>query len=383
MSTQTANKSTNTWDGLNYDRKETFVAGSAAAGSSGAHKTLRERFKDFRRSTRNYIDARKAENQNLKANLTEEEIFLGHVLRAGIALSALTLSLSTAYMVHPYTAQDVVDVGKTSIQSVDKTVRMPYDTYREYSTLIDADDAAKQALMAQQRADMAAQEQIQSHLSSSGAEGNPKIYAADANGNLMEMLLPETLHYVYNDYNSVLDTALGSMLYFCQSDSHWKDYRIAGVDRMGAYGCGPVTISMLVNSFAKTDTPITPVEVADWAVENKLYAIHGGSYHSLIPEALEHYGLNCTSVTDRTAENVTELLKSGHVLIALMGKGSLTDAGHFVVITQLTSDGNVMIADPAKFGNCQKTWSLEQILKELKAAYDGGGPLWAVSTGSV
>ena len=150
---------------------------------------------------------------------------------------------------------------------------------------------------------------------------------------------------------------------------------------MGAYGCGPVTISMLVNSFAKTDTPITPIEVADWAVENKLYAIHGGSYHSLIPEALEHYGLNCTSVTDRTAENVTELLKSGHVLIALMGKGSLTDAGHFVVITQLTSDGNVMIADPAKFGNCQKAWSLEQILKELKAAYDGGGPLWAVSTG--
>ncbi|MCR5007576.1 MAG: hypothetical protein K6A76_03245, partial [Oribacterium sp.] len=160
MSTQTANKSTNTWDGLNYDRKETFVADSAAAGGSGAHKTLKERFADFRRD----MDARKAENQNLKANLTEEEIFLGQVLRAGIALSALTLYMSAAYMVHPYTAQDVVDMGKTSIQSVDKTVRMPYDTYREYSTLIDADDAAKQALMAQKRADMAAQEQIQSHL---------------------------------------------------------------------------------------------------------------------------------------------------------------------------------------------------------------------------
>lgn len=383
MSTQTANNSTKSWDGLNYDRKETYVAGSAAAGGLGAHKTLLERFKDFRRSSRDYIDARKAENQNLKANLTEEEIFLGHALRAGIALSALTLSMSAAYLVHPYTAQDVMDVGKSSVHSVDKTVHMPFDVYREYSEMKSADEAAKKALAAQQRAEIAAQEQIESHLSASGAEGNPMIYAADANGNIAAMLLPETLHYVYNDYNSVLDTVLGSMLYFCQSDSHWKDYRIAGVDRMGAYGCGPVTISMLVNSFAKTDTPITPVEVADWAVENKLYAIHGGSYHSLIPEALEHYGLNCTSVTDRTPENVTELLKTGHVLVALMGKGSLTDVGHFVVITQLTPEGDVMIADPAKFANCQKAWPLDQILKELKAAYDGGGPLWAVSTGSV
>ncbi|SEA43667.1 Peptidase_C39 like family protein [Oribacterium sp. KHPX15] len=381
MSTQTANNSTKSWDGLNYDRKETYVAGSAAAGGLGAHKTLLERFKDFRRSSRDYIDARKAENQNLKANLTEEEIFLGHALRAGIALSALTLSMSAAYLVHPYTAQDVMDVGKSSVHSVDKTVHMPFDVYREYSEMKSADEAAKKALAAQQRAEIAAQEQIESHLSASGAEGNPMIYAADANGNITAMLLPETLHYVYNDYNSVLDTVLGSMLYFCQSDSHWKDYRIAGVDRMGAYGCGPVTISMLVNSFAKTDTPITPVEVADWAVENKLYAIHGGSYHSLIPEALEHYGLNCTSVTDRTPENVTELLKTGHVLVALMGKGSLTDVGHFVVITQLTPEGDVMIADPAKFANCQKAWPLDLILKELKAAYDGGGPLWAVSTG--
>ncbi|WP_049962281.1 C39 family peptidase [Oribacterium sp. FC2011] len=381
MSTQTANNSTKSWDGLNYDRKETYVAGSAAAGGLGAHKTLLERFKDFRRSSRDYIDARKAENQNLKANLTEEEIFLGHALRTGIALSALTLSMSAAYLVHPYTAQDVMDVGKSSVHSVDKTVHMPFDVYREYSKMQSADEAAKKALAAQQRAEIAAQEQIESHLSASGAEGNPMIYAADANGNITAMLLPETLHYVYNDYNSVLDTVLGSMLYFCQSDSHWKDYRIAGVDRMGAYGCGPVTISMLVNSFAKTDTPITPVEVADWAVENKLYAIHGGSYHSLIPEALEHYGLNCTSVTDRTPENVTELLKTGHVLVALMGKGSLTDVGHFVVITQLTPEGDVMIADPAKFANCQKAWPLDLILKELKAAYDGGGPLWAVSTG--
>lgn len=384
---------TRTWDGINYDRRDAYVTGSLTAGSVAVHKSLKERLNSLRRASilfsdsiqdekaafRDYLDKRKAENQNLKAHLTKEEKLLIHAIRAGIALSAVTLSMSAAYLIHPYTPMDIVNTGKTVVNKIYETVQIPVDAYIDYKIRRDADKAAKLALIEQQRAELRAHEQMEAHLSASGAEDNPPLYGLDANGNMIEMMLPETLHYVYNDYNSILDTAMGSMLYFSQGDSHWNEYRIAGVDRMGGYGCGPVTIAMIVNSFAENKTAITPIDVADWAVENREYAIHGGSYHSLIPNALSHYGLTCESVQERTPEKVRELLRTGHVLVALMGKGSLTDVGHFIIITQNAPDGGVMIADPAKFPNCEKSWSLEQIIKELKSAYDAGGPLWSVT----
>jgi hypothetical protein len=393
MDINAAKNKTKTWDGINYDRRDAYVAGSLAAGGFAAHKTLKQRISGLHRSTtllsdsiqdqfaafKEYLKQQKAENQLLKASLTKEELLIGHAIRTGIALSAITLTMSAAYMVHPYTPMDVLNAGKAAVKTVSTTVQIPINAYREYSERRAADKAAKLALIEQERAELRAKEQVEAHLAASGADGNPTLYGQDADGNMVEMMLPETLHYVYNDYNSILDTSMGSMLYFSQGDTHWNDYLIAGVDRMGGYGCGPVTISMLVNSFAENKEAVTPIDVAEWAVENNEYAIHGGSYHSLIPNALAHYGLNCESVQERTPEKVRELLRTGHVLIALMGKGSLTDVGHFVIITQNAPDGGVMIADPAKFGNCQKSWDLDLIIKELKAAYDAGGPLWSVT----
>ena len=82
--------------------------------------------------------------------------------------------MSTAYLIYPYTVQDILDVGKTMVRTIDKTVHIPIEAYNEYTVRKAADEAAKQALIAQQRAELAAQEQIRSHLSASGAEGNPK-----------------------------------------------------------------------------------------------------------------------------------------------------------------------------------------------------------------
>lgn len=186
-----------------------------------------------------------------------------------------------------------------------------------------------------------------------------------------------------NTYSIMLDTALGPMLYYNQGDSRWRDYLYGGKDPMKKYGCGPTAVAMIINSFSNTPegaAGITPPQMADWAVEHGLYAPQSGSYHSIIPEALTAYGLQIESVTDRSRDHASELLSSGHMLVALMGKGALTDNGHFVLITGILENGNVTIADPNKYENCTKEWDLEQILHELKKVYDNGGPLWAVSS---
>lgn len=178
-------------------------------------------------------------------------------------------------------------------------------------------------------------------------------------------------------YMVMVDTSLGSMLYFNQGDSRWAEYLYGGSDPMKKYGCGPTAVAMVVNSFASES--VTPVELADWSAANGYYAPNGGSYHSLIPNSLSHFGLKVDSVKDYSGGYVSELLRNGHILVALMGKGALTNNGHFILITRILDNGNVQIADPNSYENSSKEWNLDQLLSELKGSFDSGGPLWAVS----
>lgn len=178
-------------------------------------------------------------------------------------------------------------------------------------------------------------------------------------------------------FTFMLDTALGPMLYYSQGDIRWKDYLYGGQDPISSYGCGPVCVAMIINSFSPTG--IDPIGMADWSAANGGYARHSGSYHSLIPDSLSAFGLQVESVADRSVEHVSELLRTNHILVALMGRGSLTRNGHFIIIAQLCANGNVYIADPANYENCTKEWELQLLMSELKDARDSGAPLWAVS----
>ena len=178
---------------------------------------------------------------------------------------------------------------------------------------------------------------------------------------------------------AILDTSMGPMYYYNQGDTRWSSYLYGGSDPMLQYGCGPTAAAMLISSFTNDGEAITPVTIADWSSANGYYAPQSGSYHSLIPSVLTAYGFQVESVTDHSPQNAASLLSSGHILVALMGKGSLTQNGHFVLITKLLPDGNVSIADPNSFANSTCEWELPLLMGELKKVYDSGAPLWAVS----
>ena len=183
-----------------------------------------------------------------------------------------------------------------------------------------------------------------------------------------------------NSYDAaILDTSMGPMYYYNQGDTRWSSYLYGGSDPMQQYGCGPTAAAMLISSFTNGGEAITPVTIADWSAANGYYAPQSGSYHSLIPAVLTAYGFHVESVTDHSPQNAASLLSSGHILVALMGKGSLTQNGHFVLITKLLPDGNVSIADPNSFANSTCEWELPLLMGELKKVYDSGAPLWAVS----
>ncbi len=164
------------------------------------------------------------------------------------------------------------------------------------------------------------------------------------------------------------------MVYYNQLDERWKEEPY-GQDKIGTHGCGPTSMSMVVSTF--TGTNVDPVEMAEWSYENGYYCPGGGSYHSLIPKAAEHWGLSVD--INLEGEDVADALAEGKLVVALMSKGHFTKSGHFIVLRGITPEGRVLVADPASLKRSNQEWELSLILSEAKQRVGAGGPFWAIS----
>ncbi len=178
-----------------------------------------------------------------------------------------------------------------------------------------------------------------------------------------------------------MDTAMGKMLYYSQTDPRWADYAWGGVDPLNVYGCGPTTMAMLANAFGNSGLEVTPVTMADWCDRNGQHAPREGSNHSIVNRALTAYGLQVTSLQNHIEEPyIRTLLENGHILVALVGNGYFTENGHFLLLLGLNEDGTVNIADPVSLENTRTAFDLHFLIGELKTeATDDGSPLWCIT----
>lgn len=164
------------------------------------------------------------------------------------------------------------------------------------------------------------------------------------------------------------------VIYYNQLDERWADEPY-GRDKIGTHGCGPASMSIVVSTL--TDTKVNPVEMAQWSYENGYYCPGGGSYHSLIPGAAEHWGLSVDGSLD--GEDVADALAEGKLVVAIMSKGHFTNSGHFIVLRGITADGKILVADSASLKRSNQEWDLSLILAEAKQRVGAGGPFWAIS----
>lgn len=300
-----------------------------------------------------------------KKHQTNKENRFERMITISIVVLSLSATVSLFVYFRPFTFKDVTNLIQTLYQGAENTLSQ---LTRHQEVLVAS---------------------VQTASSSEGLPSDPAIPSSIED--TIPLLTPSTdlgeisdlntdfSEYDYGEetiYMAMLDTAIGPMLYYNQGDSRWKGYLYGGMDSMGGYGCGPTAVAMLVNSF--TSSTVTPVEIADWSASNGYFAHGSGSYHSLIPDGLSAFGLSVESVTERTPENVKNILNEGRLLVALMGRGSLARVGHFVIITNYCENGNVHIADPNSLPNSTVEWDLQLLIDELKGSYDSGGPLWSV-----
>lgn len=73
-----------------------------------------------------------------------------------------------------------------------------------------------------------------------------------------------------------------------------------------------------------------------------------------------------------------DALSQGKLVVALMSKGHFTSSGHFMVLRGVTSDGQILVADPASYTRSEKSWDLAIILNEASTRASSGGPFWII-----
>lgn len=175
---------------------------------------------------------------------------------------------------------------------------------------------------------------------------------------------------------SVLTGGNVPLVYFNQGDADWSDC-LFGEDPIGKYGCGPTTMAMVVSSL--TDEAFNPAEMAEWAAKQGYSAPKSGAYLSIVRGTAKAFDLECTPLNDCTAETLRLQLTTGGVIVALMGPGTFTKTGHFILLRGVTLSGDVLIADSNSRENSLKLWDPQFLLDELSKNRGSGAPLWLIT----
>lgn len=176
-------------------------------------------------------------------------------------------------------------------------------------------------------------------------------------------------------YEGVVFTDGGmEVMYYNQMDERWADIMYGTSSTIGQGGCGPTSMAIVISTL--TGEAHDPVELAQWSVANGHRCEGNGSYHSLIPAAAAAYGLTCEKNLD--AQGIVDALSSGKLVVVIMSKGHFTQGGHFIVLRGVTSEGKILVADPASYGRSEQEWDLSIIMDESNKAAGSGGPYWAI-----
>lgn len=181
-----------------------------------------------------------------------------------------------------------------------------------------------------------------------------------------------------SDYDGVMLGEAGEtkVVYYNQCDSRWSSQMYGKSSTIGAAGCGPTSMAIVVSTL--TCRNVDPPTMCAWSVRNGHRCEGNGSYHSLIPAAAQHYGLKVDKLGRSSARELQQHLSQGHLVVAIMSKGHFTSNGHFIVLRGITASGKVLVADPASYKRSGQEWDISIILNETNKGAAAGGPLWAI-----
>jgi predicted double-glycine peptidase len=158
-----------------------------------------------------------------------------------------------------------------------------------------------------------------------------------------------------------------------QIDSRWasKRYRTSdgGYPSVGGAGCGPACVANVINALTKGITPLT---VFKYACKKGYMTANSGTYWSGIPAMLKHYGIKTVETLPHNSEGKKKLkayLKKNYWAINIMGPGTWTRGGHYILAYYVDSNDNVYISDPASYAENRAKNTFNHMWNEQRQAW--------------
>lgn len=158
----------------------------------------------------------------------------------------------------------------------------------------------------------------------------------------------------YQKYMKKSKFKVTDVVYYNQYDYGNASY---GDDTISNSGCGPTSAAMILSTFL--DEEVTPQMACDFSAVNG-HLVVGGTEDAFFDDIFNEYGVSYAK-EEQTEENIISSLEDGNLIIAHVGPSEFTKSGHFIVLSGLDENGNVIVADPASRQRTEVTWSSSYI----------------------
>lgn len=167
----------------------------------------------------------------------------------------------------------------------------------------------------------------------------------------------------YENIDISMEVKQGEIPLFLQFDKRWGN-AVYGEDVMAETGCGPTCLSMVYCGLTGDDK-WNPYKLACRAELEGYYIYGSGTAWDMMTELAIDIGLNAYEL-NCSRESIISELQSGHPIICSMRPGDFTTAGHFIVLSGMNTEGNVIVKDPNSQENSNKTWEIERLMPQIK-----------------
>ncbi|MBM6803088.1 transglycosylase SLT domain-containing protein [Mediterraneibacter glycyrrhizinilyticus] len=164
----------------------------------------------------------------------------------------------------------------------------------------------------------------------------------------------DVIHY------DTVGNGVKEVVYFNQLEEPWSSLPYAS-STIEDSGCGPTSMAIVISTL--TGNNVTPEMTKSFAENNGEYVPGQGTSHSFIGNAAAHWGLTCERVGKDRMDDVVQALKEGKMVVEICEAYTITggSSGHFIVLTGVTRDGYITIADCASRERTGKVYSVETI----------------------
>lgn len=172
--------------------------------------------------------------------------------------------------------------------------------------------------------------------------------------------------FVYNFHNGIVDfeTYPGQSVdfnrktpFYLQWDNRWA-YKNLGSSNIGYAGCGPTSMSMILNRL----DPNLNLDPQILSMDAENYMTSDGVDWKFFTFASHKYGFNIENLACDESTMVDAL--ENYPLLVSVNRGYFTLGGHILVIDSYRN-GKFIINDPNSIKTSEKTWTFEQLRDQI------------------